>query len=328
MTTAIVDFLPVCDLLGRDARCEYSVELPVLGVGTRFESNSRYVLGVVDEAFGAWRHVESTGDLHLRVRIVVVDGNEGDAVPAPVRHVCPDEQRLIVHSPGSIGVSDPARGESVAYVTTALAADTAHFRGAMLEALTFALIAQFDRHPLHAAAVARDGRAVLLVGESGAGKSTLAYLASCAGFDVIAEDHAWIQLEPALRVWGGARRVRLGREATTHFPEVASAAVSSTIGGKIKLTVELPTNPRATVSDSAVVCLLCRSSLDATLERVDAGAITSGLMANVSPGFDRFPERHARVVRALAEPGGWRLHLSGDPRQALPLLAQLLGHTA
>jgi len=324
MTQALVDFLPTEDPLRRDARAEYSLALPVLGLNTTFESNSRYVLGVVEEAFGAWRRAEANGDVRLTVRIIVFDAAEGDAAPAPVRHICPDEQRLIVHSPASVGVSDPARGESVAYVTTALAADRAHFRGAMLEALTFALVAQFDRHPLHAAAVARDGRAVLLVGESGAGKSTLAYLASCAGFDVLAEDHAWIQLEPTLRVWGGARRVRLGREATAHFPEVASAAVSSTIGGKIKLAVELPANPRASVADDAVVCLLGRSDGDATLDRVDIAAITLGLTANVAPGFDRFPERHARVVRALAARGGWRLSLSGNPREALPLLAQLV----
>ena len=324
MTHPLVDFSPSVDPLSRDAHTEYSVELPVLGTATTFLSNSRYVLGIVEDAFGAWRSVQPTGDVRLTVRILVFDGHEDDAEHAAIHHVCPDEQRLIVHSPGSVGVSDPARRESVAYVTTALAADRGHFRGAMLEALTFALVAQFDRHPLHAAAIARDGRVVLLVGESGAGKSTLAYLASCAGFDVLAEDHAWIQVEPTLRVWGGARRIRLGHDATGHFPEVALAGESSTIAGKTKLTVELPENPAAIAVDDAVVCLLCRAQGDATLERADAAAITKGLSTNVSPGFDRFPDRHERVVRALAARGGWRLNLSSDPRQALPLLDGLL----
>jgi septal ring factor EnvC (AmiA/AmiB activator) len=47
----------------------------------------------------------------------------------------PDETRVLLHSAGSTGISDPARSESIAYVTTALATDRAHFRLTVLEAL-------------------------------------------------------------------------------------------------------------------------------------------------------------------------------------------------
>lgn len=53
------------------------------------------------------------------------------------------------------------------------------------------------RHALHAAAVARDGRALLAVGEAGAGKSTLAYAAWTHGWQVLTDDLAWLWLDDA-----------------------------------------------------------------------------------------------------------------------------------
>lgn len=330
MTDHRVDFLPSTDPLARDARLEYAAEFPVLGVETRFETNSRYVLGVVEEAFGAWRGLGQPPDREperVSVRVVVHDGVEHGSGHALIRHLCPDVTRVIVHSPGSVGVSDPARRESVAYVTTALAADRAHFRAAMLEAITFALLAHFDRHPIHAAAIARDGRSVLLAGPSGAGKSTLAYLAHTAGIDVLSEDHVWVQLTPAVRVWGagGRPRMRLTPDVSTHFPEVERAGVRSDVDGKRKLVVDLDAPGELVyAADCAGVCILEKGGGAPALERLEPDAIIAALSERPAAGFDRFPERHIDVVRALAGSGGWRLTLSSNPREALPLLFRML----
>jgi hypothetical protein len=346
----IVDFLPVPDALGRDPLLVYGDVLPVLGIHTEFRTNSRYVLGVVDEAFGSWRDVFSvipsaarnrqvmnsrslaslgmtdermvSRDIRLSVRIVVRDGEESGAAHTPIQHICPDAERVVARSAGSVGISDPARHESVAYVTTALAADRAHFRGAIVEALTFALIAQFDRHPIHAAAIACDGRALLLVGESGSGKSTLAFAARSAGFDVLSEDHTWIQLEPEMRVWGSARRIRLASDAVRHFPDAAATGTPETVGGKTKLAIDVVGG--TLMARDAVVCLLTRSEGEASVEKLPAATIVESLIANVDAGFDRFPSRHERVARALAARGGWRLRVSADPVDALPFLEHML----
>ncbi|MEP6491287.1 MAG: hypothetical protein ABJF01_01325 [bacterium] len=327
-----VDFVPTVDSLARNPPLAYSADLPVLGIETRFETNSRYVVSVVDEAFGGWRCLASRPGVGgagegVTVRIVVRGGSEHGPAHAPIQYLCPDATRLIVHSPGSVGISDPVLRESVAYVTTELAADRAHFRVAMLEAITFALLSHFDRHPIHAAAVARDGRAVLLAGPSGAGKSTLTYLAHQAGIDVLGDDHVWVQLAPDVRVWGGSRRVRLTADMASQFPGVERAGVLSTTDRKRKIVVDLDDardGSAQLVAQCAAVCLLETGDAAPSLERLDAPAIVAALTESPAPGFDRFPDRHESVVRAIARNGGWRLRLSSDPRAALPLLLRML----
>ena len=306
----------------------HRIIIPVLGIPTRFETNSGDVLATIEDAFGAWRSVAppSAGEHEpLSVRILVHEGEEGEAGRSPVRHFSPDDSRIIALSSGSVAVSDPARRESVAFVTTSLVADREHFRVAMLEATTLALLSHFDRHPLHAAAVARDGRVVLLAGESGAGKSTLACVAHAAGLTVLGEDHVWIQLDPDLRVWGRSGRARLRPDMAQRLPDVAAAARPITINGITKLEVQLPGGHATSSSaDDVVVCILSRGAGRASLHRLEQDDVARALSTGVSPGFDRFPARHDRVVAKLASGGGWRLELSADPLQALPLLLQLL----
>jgi hypothetical protein len=337
MSRRLVDFSPA-DALVPDSALLSPVELAVLGLPVRFETNSRYVLDCIDESFGEWRDVapDTSSVERLRVRLIAYGGSEGAdewrGAHVPVRHTCPDSTRLIAHSPGSIGISDPARREAVAHVSTSLAADRAHFRSAMLEALTLALVTQFDRHPLHAAAIARGNVAVLLAGPSGAGKSTLAWLAHQAGLEVLGDDRVWIQLDPTPRMWAWPGRVRLLPETVHGTPAWAkgNAGALEERDGKNKLARSLGGKPGPTRHDMAhvVVCVLERGDGVATLERVSAPDLATTLHREVAPGFDRFPERHARVVRMLTRRGGWRLQLSSDPAQALPLLRQMLERSA
>lgn len=298
------------DPLLRDVRCDHSAVLPVLGIPTAFESNSAVVLDVVEEAFGGWRVVDGFREHTepLRVRLIAIEGDEPGGSPLRVRHLVPDTTRLVVQSSGSVAVSDPMRREVHGWVTTGLLAERELFRTAFLEAATLALLSHFDRHPVHAAAIARDDRAVLLVGASGSGKSTLAHLADCAGIDVLSEDHVWIQLAPNCRAWGWPGYVRLltGNSAN-------------------KNVVSLRGRDRAACysAHSVRVCLLGRGER-ARLERVDSETLIAALTRDVAPGFDRFPERHTTVARALALDGGWRLSLTTDPNDALPLLEEML----
>jgi hypothetical protein len=329
VSAPVVDFVAATDPLLRNPPLPHVVELAVLGIAARFETNSRYMLGLVMESFGIdGQHPASRQGARVWIRIVVREGSEPGSPDehghAPVRHICPDAIRLIVHTPGSVAVSDPALREAVAYVSTALAADRAHFRAAVLEAITFSLLTHLDRHPVHAAAVARGGRAVLMAGPSGSGKSTLSYAASQAGLRLLSDDRVWVQLVPRLGVWGWPRGVRLLPNAASGFPELSHHA-PSWVDGKQKLEVGLgdPAGAAEPVRDVAV-CVLERGDGTASLQPIDARTLAEALTRRVDAGFDRYPERQRAVVSALAARGGWRLCLSADPREAMPLLLRVL----
>jgi hypothetical protein len=296
----------------------HAMELPVLGIATRFETNDAAVARCIDEAFGMWRTLaardvsEVTGVPPLLVRVDVVPGDEGSSSAnghASVRYTCPDETRVVVETASSVAVSDPLRRAAVARVTTGLVADRLHFRTEILEAVTLALLSHFDRHPVHAAAVALNGRAVLLAAPSGTGKSTLAYHCHLDGLDLLGEDHVRVQLEPRVRVWGWPARVRLLTDATT--PDAAKEAIYLRTGMRL-------------VADEMSVCCLTRDGGSASLAPLDAGPLATALDEQMAPGFDRFPARWPAVRDALAKRGGWRLNLSRDPRDGVGLVRRIL----
>jgi len=312
---------------------DHAIELPVLGIATRFETNDADVARCVEEAFGMWRElgdgtVTGVAGEQLLVRVEVVEGDEGPLLPgghASVRYSLPDATRVVVKTPASMAVSDPLRRHAVARVTRGLVADRMHFRAEVLEAVTLALLSHFDRHPVHAAAVALNGRAVLLAAPSGTGKSTLAYACHAAGMDLLGDDHVRVQLAPELRMWGWPGRVRLTL-ATRWSPKLQHAgdAPESTAGNKAVVETLDRMSAARLVAHDVVVCLLERDGGPAALTPIDAAALARALDAQLAPGFDRFPARWPAVRDALAARAGWRLNLSSDPREGVALVRGIL----
>jgi hypothetical protein len=313
----------------------HETTLPVLGLQTLFTTNDSSMLEIVDESFGMWRDLDAraldarelgAADV-ARVRIVVVSDDERDARDADdgaITHEMSDDLRFVARSAGSVAESDPARRAATIRVTRVLAADRERFRTEMLEAVVLALLSCDDRHPVHAAAVANGGRAALFAAPSGTGKSTLAYACHEAGLDLLGDDHVRIQLAPSPRVWGWPGRVRL-LAGTAARMGVADAPVRS-VNGKSKAVVDARRDVGASrlVADDATVCMLTRDGGGVSLEPLAPDALAHALEAQLAPGFDRFPARWPSVLRALTEHGGWRLNLSSDAREAVPLVRKLL----
>jgi hypothetical protein len=342
MTKPVVDFVPATDPLLRDPHLIQSATLVVLGIEIGLETNSEYVRELVEETFRAWSRTDGPAAAFalrapaakeaghyvqrpVRVRIVVHDGSEYTDVHAPVRYMSTDDGRLIMHSPGSMAIVDESRKESLAYVTAALAADREHFRTTVIEAITFALLACFDRHPIHASAIVRDDRAVLLAGPSAMGKSTLAYLAHAAGIRVLSDDRVWVQMEPSLRIWGTPGMTRLTAAALSMFPELGAAGLRLTpgSGGKFRVPLTPLNGESGRTTSRAVVCVLERGGR-AALDRMSPASLSTVVLSQLSPGFDRFPHRVERVVEVLTAGGGWRLTLTDEAREALPFLRRML----
>jgi hypothetical protein len=171
----------------------------------------------------------------------------------------------------------------------------------------------------------RDDRAVLLAGPSATGKSTLAYPAHAAGIRVLSDDRVWVQMEPHLRIWGTPGTARLTAAALSLFPELDAVGLPRTPGSRGKFTVPLkPLNDwSGHTASRAVVCALVRGG-QAALDRMSPASLSTVLLSQLSPGFDRFPHRVQRVVGVLTGGGGWRLTLTDDVRKALPFLRRML----
>jgi hypothetical protein len=161
------------------------------------------MLEIVDEAFGVWSALgtdevlESDAERLVLVRIEIASSHPDDdrgVRDAPVSHEMSDDLRFVARCAAASPASDPARRLATIRATHALVADRTKFRTEMLEAVVLALLSCYDRHPVHAAAVARRGHALLLAAPSGTGKSTIAYLCHAAGLDLLGDDQVRVQL--------------------------------------------------------------------------------------------------------------------------------------
>jgi hypothetical protein len=255
-----------------------------------------------------------------------VDGGDDDAVVrgAPMRHEMSDDLRFVARCAESVAASDPARRLASIRVTGALVGDRAKFRTEMLEAVVLALLSCYDRHPVHSAAVAHRGHALLLAGPSGTGKSTIAHLCHAAGLDLLGDDHVRVQLAPSLRVWGWPGRIRLLAEtaAALGMPRLPVQVAN----GKRKAVIDASHGMSAgrLVANDVTVCVLARDGGPLLLEPLSAQSLVHALDEQLAPGFDRFPARWPEVARALTARGGWRLNLTDDAHEALPVVRDLL----
>jgi hypothetical protein len=306
------------------------VDLPILGVPVRFASNSAAALAVVEEAFGRWRPLAAHPDLiaseGAQVRLIVHEGLEGSGPHAPVTCRMPDTDRILVHTPGSIGIADCGRRDATAYITPALLhADRAQVRYSMVEGLTLMLVTARDRYPVHAAAIMRGPVALLLAGPPGIGKSTLAYQAHRQGLRVLSDDAAYVQLKPTFRLWGMLGPVHLLPETRTHFPELAGQTPAWLAHGNEKFLLPVSNEwPGPPVASAAGVCLLERTGGAASCTRASASEVQTSLEAGLGVSRVRWSDALPDALARLAARGGWRLSLSADPADALPFVDEML----
>lgn len=317
------------DPLHRTATFVEDLELPVLGVPTRFLASHEALAGAVRATFGAWEVLRSRPGIlapaRVRVRLMLHEAG-GDGPGAEVRYRMPEPDRLIVTTPGSVGVTDLARGEVVAYVTPELVADEAHFRHAVLSALTLAAVTVHDRIPIHAAAVARGDHALLLHGPSGVGKSSLVLAAAQRGLGVLSEDVAYAQLREGPRIWGMPGPVHVTHDALRFFPDITPLRQVVRTAGVRKLAVA--PDPRAgdppLLAHRVGICLLERSEGPPVLRTGSVDQVRMLFSGARESGFDLYATQAGGAAAFVSALGAWHLRIGSDPRAAASLLADLL----
>ena len=143
-----------------------------------------------------------------------------------------------------------------------------------------ALFHQRGQLPLHASAVAIDGKAVAFCGNSGAGKSTLSAALQRMGYPLICDDIAVIGLDDSgvPLVYPGIPRVKLWKDALEHF-EVDHSTLTRAYSRADKFHLESWDAFHHQPLPLATICLLEKLPADSSvaIERI-AAADSMGIL--------------------------------------------------
>lgn len=323
-----VPFIPAHDPLGHTAILAHQANFPLLGLSLTVRSNSLAVVKAAWNSFGHWLELDEefiVPSTPLDVAMVVHEVDNSAHPPGPfIFRVYGD--CLLAAIGGNLLTAQRDRGWALGFVTPELVAEEAFFRYNVLECLALALASRHDRTPVHAAAVSRNGRALLLVGRSLAGKSTLSYACYREGFQFLAEDVVYVSTQGGLRLWSNSRQIYLAPEARSLFPELTGIPAKAQANGKVKLAVDLPVSsagPPRPYAGRTIVCLLQHhASRKSALDPIDPQMLVEALKEKAEPGFDLDP-RMPEVVAALARGDTYLLTNGRDLGGAVALLKGL-----
>jgi hypothetical protein len=298
------------------------------GIPVRVLSNRHDAADWLEDALGFWKDFPiGTGWKEaspLLVRLVCHDA--GGAAPTEPIYRMPKDNLLLIGLGQNIALADREAGEATAYITPAILEDQPAFRYWLLQAILVFLLTPRDRIPLHAAAVVKDGQAVLLSGPSSVGKSTLALAATLGGYLVLADDAVYVQRRPEFRVWGLSPYVHLPPSALGVIPGAERMVVRGIPGRRGKVLLDLRKGgywPWPPTALHVTLCSVVKSDNGTGLRPVSWGELTSRLLETLPTGFDLFREELERLLLAWPDKQGWELSLSSRPEDALPFIDRI-----
>lgn len=183
----------------------------VLGVRIFARSNSRRLLRLFDQAFGALpRHSLRMAAPRIDVTLSLVPSQARQRREVPRLRMRSGAGFLsgVIDANNFVMVSAEQR-RALVCVDRGMLAFPYHVRYELLEFAIYTLVARvLGLVPLHGAAVASQGRAVLLTGPTGSGKSTAFLSCALSGLELLSEDAVF--LEPrSLRTTGCANFLHL-----------------------------------------------------------------------------------------------------------------------
>ena len=223
-------------------------------------------------------------------------------------------------------VADVEKGVVEGVFSRSVLSQQSFFRFHFLELAFFVMLAPRGLMGVHGAALAYEGRAILLRAQSGGGKTTLAYAGARRRFQALAEDVVWIDVERQVW-WGMPWSFHLLPDARRLFPELAPYQPLLQTNGELKLEVDLESiRPGSTVTAARpgpVVLLERLPGGRSRLEPLDLAAAKPRWLAG-SAGTERdFPD-YDRHVDHLLRDNVYQLYFGDDIEAGVDLLGTLL----
>jgi hypothetical protein len=182
--------------------------------------------------------------------------------------------------------------------------------------------------PIHAASVARDGKAVLIVGQSGAGKTSIALSLVTQGWSYLGDDAVIVRANPA-RVGALYSSARLRADTFARFPEIMKACLAiSDDAGEQKAEVDMTLLPIRSAAEADIRAILFPQPGDwselrlAPVPKSDAlrrmmEATSQSMMGDEAAVF-------AKLSDLVASVPCYRMAACGDPATLSSGLAKLL----
>lgn len=289
----------------------------------RLLSNSEAIVNAADTSFGGFGPASPTTTPDLTFHLFEHPVEEPE--PAPPRYR--KEGDLIYQTTDGVStlVADRQCGVAYGYFSEAVLVNSTFFRWHFLELALFVMLEPRGLMGVHGAALAKNGRAILLRAPSGGGKTTLAYAGARRRFQALAEDVVWLDLERDIW-WGTPWSFHLLPDAKQLFPELADYPPLLQINGerKLEVTLEQIRTGSTTVSarPGAVVFVERAAGQTSRLEAIDPVTAKSIWLASFAGAEMDFPNYHAHV-NALLSTNTYRLYSGDNLDSSLDLLETL-----
>jgi hypothetical protein len=225
---------------------QYRRTIHIFGQPVLFESNHERVLEAASLAEAMYSTAEALNVPEWRVQVTI---------HAPGAQPAPPPERLVdlVHYAGAdewlwIGLAewgncwvDMRRGEAHALLAPSLADDPARVCQVLLNTILTNLISRHGYSMLHASALERDGRVLLLQAPHGAGKSTAASHLMLNGYRLVSDSMIYI-CERNGELWLGGfpvGHIKLRADVLPLFPDLAEKAEAEAVRDETKYRVAL-----------------------------------------------------------------------------------------
>ncbi len=228
---------------------------------------------------------------------------------------------------GTAGTLQADTNEGWAYgeFSPNIATNTAYFRWHFLELAFFLMLEAKGWMGVHAAALAKNDKAILIRAKSGGGKTTLAYAGARQRFQALAEDVVWLDSSEQ-RWWGTPWSFHLLPDATTLFPELVGYQPVLQTNNELKLEVNLesihPGSTTFSATPTAILLVERNKYGESRIEKISSQTLQAR-WPEACTGLEMKLPHHAQHMKTLFSHPCYRLHFGDNIEQALDLLEPL-----